>query len=479
MIKEEPLELDVQPVYPTFHIETNVDSAVIEKRTPAHTLWKLGTANTLKKKSNGLQTLGSSSPKQLKTYSLRIQRKRSEGDTCNMKGSDKHVPKHQQKTSERPDEKGDEDEGDFCKDKSHSTIEQPAIPIPCGNIRNRRGKKKESIDAATKPLSGENDETSKKENTVSSDVSEESEHLSVQEPCGATSAAASSNKSIGTKPCENCGEEVSQNVYWQEYHAKICYKGFKATCKHCGKIFPSRSATAKHIYRNHKNACIRCPTENCSRIFLNTNSLSLHLKDVHKVSQKRLLAMKRKLISSGNNTYCKTCGLCYNKNRMAEHEAVCDKSVKRICEHCGKTFISTRKFLSHRKTCDKRPFAENPCPYENCNKMYTNAYLLKCHIINAHEEKRYHCTVKGCNKAFSFKKRLLKHMGIHDESRDRKFVCEHPGCGRAFLEDKHLKVHLMRHTGIKPLMCEFCDYTCRQRNSMNWHLRSHHADMQQ
>nr|BAG58548.1 unnamed protein product [Homo sapiens] len=34
----------------------------------------------------------------------------------------------------------------------------------------------------------------------------------------------------------------------------------------------------------------------------------------------------------------------------------------------------------------------------------------------------------------------------------------------------------MIHTGEKPLQCEICGFTCRQKASLNWHMKKHDAD---
>ena len=33
----------------------------------------------------------------------------------------------------------------------------------------------------------------------------------------------------------------------------------------------------------------------------------------------------------------------------------------------------------------------------------------------------------------------------------------------------------MLHTDEKPLKCTLCVYSCRQRNSMNWHMKTKHS----
>ncbi|XP_043541892.1 E3 ubiquitin-protein ligase ZFP91-like, partial [Chiloscyllium plagiosum] len=56
----------------------------------------------------------------------------------------------------------------------------------------------------------------------------------------------------------------------------------------------------------------------------------------------------------------------------------------------------------------------------------------------------------------------------------RNYICEF--CGRAFKTDKNLVVHRRIHTGEKPLQCEICGFTCRQKASLNWHMKKHDAE---
>ncbi len=87
------------------------------------------------------------------------------------------------------------------------------------------------------------------------------------------------------------------------------------------------------------------------------------------------------------------------------------------------------------------------------------------------------------------------HAGVRD------FICE--TCGKSFKRKNHLEVHRRTHTGETPLQwvqwnichihgntcrftrcfsqtclyrCEICGYQCRQRASLNWHMRKHTSE---
>ncbi|XP_038657012.1 zinc finger protein 692-like [Scyliorhinus canicula] len=56
----------------------------------------------------------------------------------------------------------------------------------------------------------------------------------------------------------------------------------------------------------------------------------------------------------------------------------------------------------------------------------------------------------------------------------RDYICEF--CARAFRTTSNLIIHRRIHTGEKPLQCEICGFTCRQKASLNWHMKKHDAE---
>ncbi|KAM4636290.1 LOW QUALITY PROTEIN: E3 ubiquitin-protein ligase ZFP91-like [Discoglossus pictus] len=121
----------------------------------------------------------------------------------------------------------------------------------------------------------------------------------------------------------------------------------------------------------------------------------------------------------------------------------------------------------------KPPIQYVRCEMEGCGTVLAHPRYLQHHIKYQHLlKKKYVCPHPSCGRLFRLQKQLLRHAKHHTDQRD--YICEY--CARAFKSSHNLAVHRMIHTGEKPLQCEFCGFTCRQKASLNWHMKKHDAD---
>ncbi|XP_044259121.1 zinc finger protein 501-like [Tribolium madens] len=82
-------------------------------------------------------------------------------------------------------------------------------------------------------------------------------------------------------------------------------------------------------------------------------------------------------------------------------------------------------------------------------------------------DKTYQCTT--CDKFFSFKSHLVRHMSVHSDI--KKYSCSY--CNKKFINRYNLSVHLQKHTGDFPLKCKICNRGFSSPSLLKRHLNSH------
>ncbi|XP_063706654.1 zinc finger protein 184-like [Culicoides brevitarsis] len=81
--------------------------------------------------------------------------------------------------------------------------------------------------------------------------------------------------------------------------------------------------------------------------------------------------------------------------------------------------------------------------------------------------KEHYCS--QCDKSFSTKTNLFRHVATHDGR--RPYVCN--VCQKRFSQNSSLKQHHLLHTGEKPYKCSVCEQSFTQSKSLTFHMRRH------
>lgn len=141
------------------------------------------------------------------------------------------------------------------------------------------------------------------------------------------------------------------------------------------------------------------------------------------------------------------------------------------CDFCGKIYQYYHALQFHRRTHRERRV---PCVDKSCDMKFRSRKEMENHFDTTHrgEKEYFHCVYEGCTKKFLKNFHLQEHIRVKHYN-IKAFQCPWPGCVKEFAAQRHLKIHLLIHRDEKPMKCDHCDYRCRQRSAMNWHMRKH------
>ncbi len=263
--------------------------------------------------------------------------------------------------------------------------------------------------------------------TVSSSVSS----------CETPSAVSSEGRTLVMTPVAmaNLGQGSDHQASMMKFKLKYLVAPKFFPCKVCNENFDSATKMWEHRIREHKQMT-QFYCDSCSFFTDKMNELQGHMLSTH---GKEMGGLK-------------------------DH----------VCFICGKGYATRTGLNQHLLRHSEEGPPHYECPYENCASKVHSKCALKNHIRRVHLKvpAKYQCPEEGCRRRFDSSSALRNHQILHTEH--RPLVCNFNGCDKSFRESKHLKVHRMQHTDEKPIKCELCDYSCRQRNSMNWHMKSKH-----
>ncbi|CAH2094919.1 unnamed protein product [Euphydryas editha] len=214
-------------------------------------------------------------------------------------------------------------------------------------------------------------------------------------------------------------------------------------CPCCESVFSSPTRLICHLNK-HVDVSINDGVLCCNNLYSDKKSFVLHLQEKHvnKTTESALI--------------CKTCGSTEENTEALEIH---------INEKHSDVEYQKKKIEPNPK-CQK--FIPAVCP--ECNKTFSNKYNMLKHMESHSGVAGSKFMCNKCNKTYKNRGSLTHHQKVFHEGL-LPFLCSM--CGEGFPSRMARDTHARIHTGFKPFSCKYCNKSYRAQNTLNCHIQMH------
>lgn len=167
------------------------------------------------------------------------------------------------------------------------------------------------------------------------------------------------------------------------------------------------------------------------------------------------------------NGKLKTCGARFPTLEKLIQHEQNQHDVK--CPHCDKIFSSKRNLRKHI-IWHTRPHACDRCP-----SKFATLSALKIHLRTQHQvlsgKKLHSC--RECSRSFVDHRNFARHLTTH--LKEQGYVCSI--CSKSLTRGSSLREHMRTHKPLEQHSCKLCSAKYSWRTSLKRHLRSKHCEV--
>ncbi|KAM4622280.1 P43 5S RNA-binding protein-like [Discoglossus pictus] len=230
-----------------------------------------------------------------------------------------------------------------------------------------------------------------------------------------------------------CGKAYAHRGHLEVHKKKhLEVKAHRCSTANCRAAFKSKKVLKRHLMYKHGGAGpLKCSVSGCKKTFHKKSLLKVHLSEhsgepmfvcdfpecpLKFKTAANLTAHRRR--HAGYRCPYEGCQIVaptwssLQKHRK-KHPVECK------CTTCGKLFKKPSALRRHRAT-HRKPAPRLACPRQDCPETFATLFNLTHHVRKSHLCLQTHrCYHAGCNRVFSMRESLIRHLVVHDPDRKK------------------------------------------------------------
>ncbi|XP_055325589.1 zinc finger protein 260-like isoform X2 [Sitodiplosis mosellana] len=234
-------------------------------------------------------------------------------------------------------------------------------------------------------------------------------------------------------------------------------------CDDCDKAFTRKSHLIRHMTVHTDERAFACTS--CDKKFRRADHLKIH---ENKHAKPRNLHFRRHISShhtKKTSSFACTEGMIENdafgnfpisKVELGEKT---DEITEEKTENINKVKNEISEIQTKSYQCD------------NCDRIFSRKTHLRRHMTIHTDERAFACT--SCDKKFRRADHLKIHQNYH--AKVKLHTCQQ--CQRSFGRKEHLRRHILNRHTVKTFACTDCDYVAKTAKELNHHRRKSHSEV--